>query len=59
MLYQSPVSSKDSSPMQARLQKAGVPFNKAMSVAKSDLRKAAESQEAFDRLVQRLSAKRT
>lgn len=54
MIYQAPISANDSAGMQARLQIAGVSFNKAMGVSKRDIRAAAESQEAFDRLVKRL-----
>lgn len=55
MLYQAPAD--PIAGMQAKLQKAGVPFNAAMSAPKRLLRAAAESQEAFDRLVRQLTTK--
>jgi len=43
--------------MQAALQKAGVPFNKAMGVSKRDLVRASLDPQWFDRLVRELTLK--
>jgi ribosomal protein L13E len=40
--------------VRAKLQRAGVSFNSAMSAAPADLRRAAEDEEVFNKLVARL-----
>jgi hypothetical protein len=43
--------------VQAALQKAGVPFNKAMSVSSRELARAALDPQWFNRLVRELTPK--
>lgn len=53
MLYQAPADIVAG--MRAKLQIAGVPFSKAMGLKPAVLRRAAEHQREFDRLVKELA----
>lgn len=55
MLYQAPADIVAG--MRAKLQIAGIPFNKAQGVSPRDCRQAAESDEAFQQLIRRLTPK--